>query len=146
MAKQTNRRSGGSSAASAKGGAGAGRSRGGAEGEGRHAGWTLLSNHAYVLIVLARDPESRLRDVATSVGITERAVQKIITDLEDAGFITRIREGRRNRYEIHMEANMRHPLQAHRTIGHLLTMAVDPRDLRAAHGGRSGARKGSGRG
>ncbi len=60
--------------------------------------WTFLSNHGHVLVCLARDPDSRLRDVASRVGITERAVQKILGDLEAAGIVRRERHGRRNRY------------------------------------------------
>ena len=58
--------------------------------------WTFLSNHAHVLVCLAQDPDARLRDVALSVGITERAVQKIVSDLAAAGVIERERAGRRN--------------------------------------------------
>ena len=65
------------------------------------ARWTFLSNHGHVLICLAKQSDARLRDVAEAVGITERAVQSIVGDLEETGAITRIREGRRNRYEIH---------------------------------------------
>jgi DNA-binding Lrp family transcriptional regulator len=85
--------------------------------------WTFLSNHAHVLMCLAAEPGSRLRDVAERVGITERAVQAIVSDLEEGGAITRIREGRRNRYELHDDAHLRHPLEAHCTIRDLLRMA-----------------------
>lgn len=92
------------------------------------AGWTFLSNHAHVLICLAEDAEMRLRDVAARVGITERAVQKIVADLEAAGVLTRHRDGRRNRYRIHPRRALRHPVEAHRTVGDLLQMVVeDPR-------------------
>ena len=85
---------------------------------GRH--WTFLSNHGHVLVCLAMDPETRLRDVATSVGITERAVQKIVDDLEEAGIVTRERSGRRNRYRLTINVPLRHPLEAHRSVGALL--------------------------
>ncbi len=85
--------------------------------------WTFLSNHAHALICLAEEPTARLRDLAERVGITERAVQSIVTDLEASGVITRIREGRRNRYEVHPEVPLRHPVEAHRTVGDLLSMA-----------------------
>jgi len=84
--------------------------------------WTFLSNHAHVLICLAEEPDARLRDVAASVGITERAVQSIITDLEERGALTRTREGRRNHYEIHGEVSLRHPVEAHCTVQNLLEM------------------------
>ncbi len=84
------------------------------------APWTFLSNHSHVLICLTQDSEVRLRDVAERVGITERAVLRIIADLEEAGIITRRREGRRNQYEVHREQPLRHPIENHRTVGDLL--------------------------
>lgn len=84
-------------------------------------GWTFLTNHAHVLILLAGDPEMLLREVAQTVGITERAVQKIVAELESGGVLTREREGRRNRYEIHREIPLRHPIEAHRKVGHILS-------------------------
>lgn len=86
------------------------------------AAWTFLSNHAHVLICLSRDPSMRLRDIAVLVGITERAVQRIVADLEESGVLTRIREGRRNHYEIHAELPLRHAVEAHCTVGDLLDM------------------------
>lgn len=86
----------------------------------RVAGWTFLTNHAHVLLCVARDPEARLRDVAAEVGITERAAQRIVTDLEEAGYLERRRDGRRNRYRLHPELPLRHPLEAEHTIGEIL--------------------------
>lgn len=86
-------------------------------------GWTYLTNHTHVLICLAQDSEMRLRDVAERVGITERAVQRIVSELEEAGAITRVRDGRRNRYEVHGGAHLRHPIENHRTIQELITLA-----------------------
>jgi len=83
-------------------------------------GWTFLTNHAHVLVCLRADPTARLREVAGQVGITERAVQKIVSDLEEAGIITRRREGRRNHYAIHGEVKLRHPVEASCTVGELL--------------------------
>ncbi|MFM7320610.1 MAG: helix-turn-helix transcriptional regulator [Armatimonadota bacterium] len=85
--------------------------------------WTFLTNHSHVLICLARDPELRLRDVAQRVGITERAVQRIVAELEVAGAITRERDGRRNRYAVHADVKLRHPIEAHRTIADLIALA-----------------------
>jgi len=85
--------------------------------------WTFLTNHAHVLICLAEEPDLRLRDVAEVVGITERAVQRIVTDLEDAGVLEKSREGRRNRYTIHEEIHLRHKVEAHCRVGDLLQMA-----------------------
>jgi DNA-binding IclR family transcriptional regulator len=87
--------------------------------------WTFLSNHAHVLVCLALDPDARLRDVAQSVGITERAVQKIVTDLEHAGVLVRERAGRRNSYRLNLEAPLRHALESHKTVGVLLSLVVD---------------------
>lgn len=82
--------------------------------------WTLLSNYAHVLICLTMDSRMRLRDVASVVGITERAVQRIVTELENEKILSREREGRRNRYRIHAKQRMRHPLESHCTVGSLL--------------------------
>ena len=84
--------------------------------------WTFFSNHGHVLVCLARDSEARLRDVAMQVGITERAVQKIVRDLQDAGYLEISKHGRRNRYRINNRKAMRHSLQAGVTIGQLLTL------------------------
>lgn len=86
------------------------------------ASWTFLSNHAHVLLVLAAAPEARLRDVAERVRITERAVQKIVAELEAAGALSRQRDGRRNRYEVHGERALRHPVEAHCKIADLIRM------------------------
>ena len=85
--------------------------------------WTFLSNHSHVIICLARDPEMRLRDIATAVGITERAVIRIVAELEQAGYIQREKVGRRNRYEILSDKNFRHPLEAHHSIRGILALA-----------------------
>jgi hypothetical protein len=85
-----------------------------------HARWTFLTNHAHVLILLARNPFLVLREVALQVGITERAVQRIIADLEADGFLKREKIGRRNHYRVRNHLPLRHPIEAHRTIGNLL--------------------------
>jgi DNA-binding MarR family transcriptional regulator len=84
--------------------------------------WTLLTNHGRVLLIIAGDPDVRLRDVAVSVGITERSVQMIVADLEGAGYITRERRGRRNHYAVHGAKSFRHPHEADHTIGELLEL------------------------
>ena len=83
-------------------------------------GWTFLSNHGHVLIYLAREPEARIRDIAKSVGITERRTQGIIADLEEAGYIKIERVGRRNNYTIKKNLRFRHPAESHRSIGSLV--------------------------
>ncbi len=85
--------------------------------------WTFLTNHARVLLRLAEEPDARLREVAERIGITERAVQRIVTDLEDAGIVTRTREGRRNTYTIDEAAPLRHPADAPITVSDLLRLA-----------------------
>jgi DNA-binding MarR family transcriptional regulator len=91
--------------------------------------WTCLSNHGHVLVCLARNPDARLRDVASKVGITERAVQKIVSDLEAGGVLTREKDGRRNRYQLHADPALRHPLEAHRTVGDLLRMLLTDEEI-----------------
>lgn len=86
-------------------------------------GWTFLSNHGHVLLCLARSPSLRLRDVAVEVGITERAVQRIVADLEEGGYLRRHRVGRQNEYEIDERKALRHPVEAHQTIATLITLA-----------------------
>jgi DNA-binding MarR family transcriptional regulator len=88
------------------------------------ASWTFLTNHAHVLICLAGNPEMRLRDVASAVGITERAVQKIIAELEEGGLLERERQGRRNMYRIHARHPLRHPVEAHCTVQGLLRFVL----------------------
>lgn len=94
------------------------------------ARWTFFSNHAHVLFCLARDPHARLREVADTVGITERAVQKIVAELESAGVLSRRREGRRNRYTVHRDVPLRHNVEAHRNVGELLKLVLTPAELR----------------
>lgn len=90
--------------------------------------WTFLTNHAHVLLCLTRDPTARLRDVAAVVGITERAAQRIVADLEEGGYLTRMRDGRRNRYDIHPDVPLRHPLERDHSIGEVLTVLRDVRE------------------
>ena len=74
--------------------------------------WTFLTNHGHVLVCLARAPELRLREVAEKVGVTERAVQRIVADLEEGGFLIRHRNGRQNEYELDANRPLRHPVEA----------------------------------
>jgi predicted transcriptional regulator len=84
--------------------------------------WTFLSNYAHVLITLANDPWVRLRDVAEKVCITERAAQRIVGQLVEAGVLTKERQGRRNHYTIDTSKHLRHPLESHSTVGNLIAM------------------------
>lgn len=81
--------------------------------------WTLLSNHGHVLVCLALDPQTRMRDVAERIGITERAVQAIIHDLIEVGFVVSQKVGRRNTYTLIESEHFRHPIEAHVRIGQL---------------------------
>jgi predicted ArsR family transcriptional regulator len=84
--------------------------------------WHFLTNHAQVLLCIERNPEARLRDIAGIVGITERATQRIVSDLVEAGYVTRERAGRRNRYALDRNVRMRHPSQFNHEIGELLDL------------------------
>jgi predicted ArsR family transcriptional regulator len=84
--------------------------------------WTFLTNHAQVLLCIARNSRLTAREIAATVGITERAVQRILDDLETAGYISRSRDGRKNRYAIHDERPMRHPAQSGHAIRELLDL------------------------
>lgn len=87
----------------------------------RGRSWHFLTNHSHVLLALHRDPDLRQRDIAMMVGITEGAVQRILHDLEEGGYITRSKVGRRNHYEINPDRPLRHPLEAHHQVADLLT-------------------------
>jgi len=92
--------------------------------------WTFLTNHSHVLVLLYQDNTIVLRDVATRVGITERAVQRIIADLEEGGFIEREKVGRQNQYRILINQSLRHAIESHRTIGDLLDLIAIPPAVR----------------
>lgn len=85
-------------------------------------GWTFLSNHGHLLVAVGRDPHARVSDLAAEVGITLRAAQAILLDLEQHGYLTRIRVGRRTEYHLHPERPFRHPAEADRPVGHLLAI------------------------
>jgi DNA-binding IclR family transcriptional regulator len=97
------------------------------------ADWTFFSNHAHVLVCLAEDPLARLRDIAQRVGITERTTVRLITELDRAKIVKRVREGRRNRYVIDMQAPLRHSIEAHCTVGELIDTIL--RDRKPATAG-----------
>ena len=87
-------------------------------------GWTFLTNHAHVLLVVRRDPHARLREIADAVGITERAVQLILGDLESTGYVRRTRTGRRNEYAV-LGGPLRHPLDQGRAVDDVLDALGD---------------------
>jgi predicted transcriptional regulator len=82
--------------------------------------WTFLTNHSHILVCLVNNSNMRIRDLAQSVGITERAVQRILAELEQEGAIQKHREGRRNHYKVSMNYPLRHPLESHCKLRHLL--------------------------
>lgn len=84
--------------------------------EVKKSSWTFLTNHSHVIICLVRDPELRVRDLASEIGITERAVLRILAELEVEGVLTKSREGRRNRYTIDLDFSLRHPLESQYTL------------------------------
>lgn len=84
------------------------------------ASWTFLTNHTHILVCLSRDPGMTVRNLALQVGITERSVQRILCDLEAAGVLTRLKEGRCNRYAVNGRFQLRHPLEAQHTVQDLL--------------------------
>lgn len=84
--------------------------------------WTFLSNHGHVLVHLSRNPESLIREIAEAVGITERSAQNILADLQDAGYVTVSKVGRRNNYKVNKTKKFRHPSEATEPIGSLLAI------------------------
>ncbi|SDK30242.1 helix-turn-helix transcriptional regulator [Streptomyces indicus] len=104
-----------------------------------HSGWTFLTNHARVLATIADEPSSRIRDIAAHCRLTERAVQRIIGDLEAAGYLSHTREGRSNTYRIEPSNPLRHPAEAGLTVASLLTVLARHDKQRADDGQRTGS-------
>jgi DNA-binding MarR family transcriptional regulator len=88
--------------------------------------WRFVTNYAHVLVCIAADPTARLRDIAETVGVTERTAAQLVRDLERAGYLTKTRNGRRNRYDVHDELPLRHPLHRHHTVGELIRFLQAP--------------------
>jgi DNA-binding MarR family transcriptional regulator len=84
--------------------------------------WTFLTNHAHILMCLAKSPSERIRDLAVKVDITERAVQRIIVELEAEGYLEHIREGRRNLYKVLSRKPLRHDIEKHRQVHDLIKL------------------------
>jgi predicted transcriptional regulator len=96
--------------------------------------WSLLTNHARVLLCIAHDPGVRLRDIAALVGVTERSTHDIVTDLVTAGYVVKEKDGRRNRYRIQAHLPLREPVSQERTIGEMLDLLVGMNAHRNGHG------------
>ncbi|MBK8255984.1 MAG: winged helix-turn-helix transcriptional regulator [Polyangiaceae bacterium] len=84
--------------------------------------WTFLTNHAHVLLSVAADPHVRVRDIAERVGITERAVLRILGELEASGYLTKERDGRRNQYKVKSQMPLRHPIEKHQKVSALIAL------------------------
>jgi predicted transcriptional regulator len=91
------------------------------------AEWSFLTNHARVLLCVAHDPGARLRDIAVSLGITERSAHGILTDLSKAGYVLKQRDGRRNRYQVQAHLPLREPASREVAIGEVLALLLDAR-------------------
>ncbi|MEU8434468.1 MarR family transcriptional regulator [Streptomyces sp. NPDC029216] len=87
--------------------------------------WTFVTHHARILAMIQRDPQIRLRDLAAACQVTERAARAIVTDLESAGYLTRERHGRRNRYQVTPGTAFRHPAEGHHKIENLLELLAN---------------------
>ena len=103
------------------------------------ADWSFLTNHARVLLCIAHDPGARLRDIAVSLGITERSTHGIITDLVEAGYVMKQKDGRRNRYQIEADLPLREPASRGPAIGEVLALLLGSRDGLAGLAGLAGA-------
>ncbi len=90
--------------------------------------WTFLTNHAHVLLAIAAEPQIRVRDIASQVGVTERAAHRLVSDLEVAGYLKVSKVGRRNEYSVMLDLPLRHPAERHHRIGELLkVLAHEPK-------------------
>ena len=102
--------------------------------------WVFLSNHAHVLLCVARDPEARARDIAERVGITERAAQRIVSDLIAEGYLSKTKVGRRNRYTVNRKGHLRHPVFQELEIGPLIDMLQLEHSVDGSDGAKSRGR------
>jgi MarR family len=98
---------------------------------GSGGSWTLLTGHAHVLVEIARNPEARIRDISAAAGLTERSVQAIVADLEDAGYLTRTRIGRRTVYTVNPDSQFRHSAQEGLRVGPFLDLLATDEGLPA---------------
>ena len=101
-----------------------------AQAQGRAKTWRFLTNHAHVFLAIAKDPEVRVRDIADIVGITERAAHSIVQDLIDEGYLSVVKEGRRNVYEVHPELPFRHPQLRDHDVGEIVRLLTRDRKKR----------------
>ncbi len=92
--------------------------------------WNFFSNYAHILVCLAEDPHARLRDIAQRVGITERSASRLVAELDRAGILSRVKDGRRNMYVIDTGQHLRHALEEHCTVGEMLAFILSPEKVR----------------
>jgi len=98
-----------------------------AKAAGRLPKFTLLTNHAHVLLIIAQTPDVRMREIASIIGLTERAVQRIVDELTVSGYVLVTKDGRRNRYQIRLEHPLQHPVEQKRNLGELLHLFLPPK-------------------
>ncbi|MFC4327011.1 helix-turn-helix transcriptional regulator [Streptomyces andamanensis] len=106
-----------------------------------HTGWTFITNHARVLAAIADNPNVRIRDIAAHCRLTERAVQRIISDLEEGGYLSHTRDGRTNTYRIEPDKVLRHPAEAGLSVASLLSLLVRDETERGAQPTARSARR-----
>lgn len=94
--------------------------------------WSFLTNHARALLLIAHDPDARLRDLAAALDVTERTAYGLVVDLTDAGYVVKEKDGRRNRYQIQAHQPLRDSMTRERTVGELLTLLDDANQPSAA--------------
>ena len=100
------------------------------------ADWGFLTNHTRAMLFIARDPDTRLRDLAAALGVTERTAYGIVTDLTESGYVVKEKDGRRNRYHIQPQLPLRHPMNREGTIGELLNVLLGSEARIDRHDGR----------
>ena len=101
------------------------------------AEWSFLTNHARALLLIADDPQLRLRDIAGALDITERSAYRIVADLTEAGYVLKRRDGRRNHYELQTHLPMGEPVGRDRTVGQMLDLLIDPKPRSKARSRRA---------
>jgi hypothetical protein len=99
--------------------------------------WSFLTNHARALLFIARDPDARLREVAAALGVTERTAFGIVVDLTEAGYVVKVKDGRRNRYHVQEHLPLRDSISRERTIGEVLDLLVDGTQARRSRSRRA---------
>lgn len=88
------------------------------------SGWTFLTNHSHVLVCIAANPDVLTREIADQVGITERSAQRIVAELEEEGYLSHEKVGRRNHYQVNFDQHLRHPLEDHLAVGEVLDLIL----------------------